>query len=283
MDKKDDDIVDLRARMQAANKPVMRVNRDELLASGGLFAERIPSFLAEIEKANCKAAQQDSSSTPAPDAPASSGFELGENEARDQVHVEMDIVAGILEEKQPITHTRPPGSEDGSDNDDDDDGEFQLAMPPAGTVSGGVDGGSGGGSSSSSKPLLIRPARSSMSSEGSSSSDSSSGDGGSPGRIERIVLEMPTSCAAPDARGRANSTSSATSSSGSSTSSGGREAEGQDSAEALFPSPNVRLAARKRTQSPLVEKSLGSSPPPAAVEDPPKKKKKTKKLIEEVE
>ncbi|TLS28908.1 hypothetical protein PpBr36_01584 [Pyricularia pennisetigena] len=276
MDKKDDDIVDLRARMQAANKPVMRVNRDELLANGGLFAERIPSFLAEIEKAN-RAVQQ-SSSTPGPDAPSSSGFELGENEARDQVHVEMDIVAGILEEKQqPVTHTRPPGSEDGSDD------EFQLAMPPAGSVTGA--GGDG------SKPLQIRPAGSSASSEDSSGSDTSS-SAGSPGRRACIVLEKtPTSRVATDAAagGHPDSPSSTTSSSGSSTSSSSSDAADQDSAQALSPSLNARLAARKRTQSPasaspaVDSKCLGLSSP-AAVEDPPKKKKKkTKKLIEEVE
>uniref|UniRef100_L7JK84 Uncharacterized protein n=1 Tax=Pyricularia oryzae (strain P131) TaxID=1143193 RepID=L7JK84_PYRO1 len=274
MDKKDDEIVDLRARVQAANKPVMRVSRDELLASGGLFAERIPSFLAEIEKAN-RAAQQGSSTPAATDASSSSGFELGENEAKNQVHVEMDIVAGILEEKQPVTHTRPPGAEDGSDDEDDD--EFKLAMPPAGTVTGAGDGR---------KPLKIRSARSSVSSEDSSSSDSSS-SGGSPGRIARIILETPMSRAAPDAAGRADSASSTTSSSGSSTSGGSRDAVGEDSAQALSPSPKNTLEARKRTQSPtgaspVVDRILGPSAP-AAVEDPPKKKKRTKKLIEEVE
>ncbi|TLD27347.1 hypothetical protein PspLS_05336 [Pyricularia sp. CBS 133598] len=270
MDKKDDEIVDLRARMQAASKPVMRVNRDELLASGGLFAERIPSFLAEIEKAN-RAAQQ-GSSTPSLDASSFAGFELGENEAKDQVHVEMDIVAGILEEKQPVTHTRPPGAEHG------DDEEFQLAMPPAGTITRGEDG--------SSKPMQIRSARSSMSSDDSSSSDSSS-SAGSPGRIARIILETPAFRAAPDAAGRADSPSSTTSSSGSSTNCGDQDAAGQDTAQALSPSSNVRVAARKRTQSPtsaspVVDKSLGSSST-AAVQNPLKKKKKTKKLIEEVE
>lgn len=263
MDNKGDDIVDLRTRMQAASKPVMRVNLEDLRAGGGGVAGRIPAFLAELERAN----RAQSSSTPTVDDPASSGFELDEDGARDQVHVEMEIVAGILEEKKPgnsATHSPRSGSEESD--------EFSLAMPPAGSIASAV-GGSG-------RQVQIRPV----------GSDAKSSSSTSPDEI-RPTIDLRAHRPRADSSSSSGSSSSGTSS-GSDNSRGttGRATTSQGSA--LSPSPvpratRTRSSTQNRTQSPasvspMNEESSGL-PLSAAEGQPSKKTRKTRKLIEEVE
>ncbi|KAL8392803.1 hypothetical protein RB595_002837 [Gaeumannomyces hyphopodioides] len=168
-----DEIVDLRRR-PPGEKPVMRVTAEDLRGSGILKV--LPEFMAQIARSGGASAGQDSASRPSglPTDPANTGggyyahngddddddnhqFELDEEQAQGRTHVEMEIVAGILEER---------GQGDGKDQED-----FELAIPPAGTAPS-TTATTTTNTATAKAPPMIRPL-SSSDSESSSDDESS--------------------------------------------------------------------------------------------------------------
>ncbi|EJT80525.1 hypothetical protein GGTG_00521 [Gaeumannomyces tritici R3-111a-1] len=171
-----DKIVDLRRR-PPGEKPVMRVTAEDLRGSDILKV--LPEFMAQIARSGGASAGQGSASrTPGlPTDPTTTSdgncghnddddddgdnhqFELDEEQAQGRTHVEMEIVAGILEER---------GHGDGEDEED-----FELAIPAAGTAPSATVAITDATAAAAAKaPPMIR-ALSSSDSESSSSDESS--------------------------------------------------------------------------------------------------------------
>ncbi|KAL8418326.1 hypothetical protein RB594_001798 [Gaeumannomyces avenae] len=171
-----DEIVDLRRR-SPGEKPVMRVTAEDLRGSGILKV--LPEFMAQIARSGGASAGQGSASRtsglstdPTTTSDGNCGhngdddgdnhqFELDEEQAQGRAHVEMEIVAGILEER---------GHGDGEDEED-----FELAIPAAGTAPSAavaITDAAAAAAAAAKAPPMIR-ALSSSDSESSSSDESS--------------------------------------------------------------------------------------------------------------
>lgn len=210
-----DEIVDLRRR-PPGEKPVMRVTAEDLRGTGIL--KILPEFMVQIARSGGAAsAGRDAASRPSGvlidpailgdggdddenreydehgggDDDDDGQFELDEEQAQGRAHVEMEIVAGILEER---------GGEGGEDGDGDENQEgFELAIPPAGTAPSTKTAITG--TATTTRAPMIRPLSSSES-EASSSDDD---DESSPPILQRNfgVEDGPTTAAtATDPAGR---------------------------------------------------------------------------------
>ncbi|KAK5658514.1 hypothetical protein OQA88_1906 [Cercophora sp. LCS_1] len=87
-----DEIIDLRPRnshSEGKAKPIMRVDAGMLRSSGLLST--LPEFLGQLARSNLEL------ETELANKPGGAGFELNDDTADDQPHVEMDVYAGLVE------------------------------------------------------------------------------------------------------------------------------------------------------------------------------------------
>lgn len=104
-DEEIDEIVDLRPR-QPRGKPKMRVNAAQLRDSGLL--KSLPEFINQLAQANLETETRLANSTQ-----QGAGFELDEDEAATQPHIEMNLLAGLLEKREAggLEKLKMPGQE----------------------------------------------------------------------------------------------------------------------------------------------------------------------------
>lgn len=105
-----DEVVNLRPR-QPKGKPKMRVDAAQLRDSGLL--KSLPEFINKLASANLEAETQ-----PANGPLGGAGFELDDEEAAAQPHIEMDLVTGLFESQgaEELGELKLPGNEPARDS-----------------------------------------------------------------------------------------------------------------------------------------------------------------------